>query len=243
MKSQKIVLPSRRSAFSLLELMFLLFVIAVLAGIALPVFSGVSVKGAQTKALSNAKQIGLALRLYASDNDGAYPSYTLKNGKPTKTVVPDSNTAFAQLFPDYVQEENIFWLPKSAFCSPNPPDEITDNPPRDTPVDTLKKGENEWAYVVGLNDSSNPAVPLIASGFADPKQHTYTKDPSRPGGVFKGATAIVIRSDTSGAVMKVDQATMTVVGPNGGTENGDIFTPENGGNGWLKPENFVVNPK
>ena len=35
--------------------------IAILAGIALPVFSSVQVKGAQTKALSNAKQIGLAI--------------------------------------------------------------------------------------------------------------------------------------------------------------------------------------
>ncbi len=245
MKSQNNLSSPRRAAFTLIELMFLIFVLAVLAGIALPVFTSVSVKGTQTKALSNAKQIALALRLYASDNEGVYPTYTLKGGQPTKTVVTDSNTAFAQLFPTYIQEERIFWMPKSAFCSPKPPDEVTDNPPRDTPVGHPQEGrKRNGAYVVGLNDSSNPVVPLIADGFADPKAHTYTTDPTRPGGVWKGLTAIVIYADSSGSVQKVNQATMTVVGPNGGgATNGDIFTTVNGDNGWLKPENYVVNPK
>jgi len=231
-------------AFTIFELLLLLMILAILAGIALPVFASVQKKGMQTKALSNAKQIALALRLYASDNNGIYPDHTLRNGKPTATLVPDSNTAFAQLFPTYIQQEAVFWLDKSAFCSPNPPDEVMDNPPKDNPVDTLNKGENEWAYVTGINDnSSNPAVPLLADGFADPKQHTYTNDPARPGGVWKGAVAIVIRADSSGSVMKVDQATMTVTGPNGSNAPGDIFTTKNAGDGWLKPANVVVNPK
>lgn len=45
-------------------------------------------------------------------------------------------------------------------------------------------------------------------------------------------------------VLKVDQATMTVVGPNGaGAQGDDIFTTANGANGWLTPANYVVNPK
>lgn len=236
-----------QSAFTLMEVIIFLMILAVLAILAVPVFMKVNAKGEQVKALSNAKQIALAMRLYASDNDGAFPSFTLHNGKPTATVVPDSNTAFAQLFPDYIQEEAIFWLKNSAFCSPNPPDEVTDKTALDTPVETLKKGENEWAYVVRLNDTSNSDVPLLADGFADPAQHTYTADPTRPGGVWKGQVAIVVHCDTSGEVMKVDPATMTVTGPNTSRGKagpaGDIFTTANSASGWLNPANTVANPK
>src|SRR2546422_1047492 len=162
-------------AFTLIELLVVISIIAILAGIALPVFSSVQVKGAQTKALSNAKQIGLACKLYATDNNGLFPSKTVSSGKPTTTDVGDSNTAFAQLFPDYLQSEQIFFQAKSAF-TPAPPDDKIDNPSLDAPVDTLKTGENHWAYVLNLSDTSNAAVPLIADGFADASGHTYSTD-------------------------------------------------------------------
>ncbi len=47
--------------------------IAIAAGVALPVFNSVSEKGKSTKGLAQAKQIGLACKLYAGDNDGKYP--------------------------------------------------------------------------------------------------------------------------------------------------------------------------
>ena len=238
-----------KKAFTLIELLVVITIIAILAGIALPVFSSVQIKGAQTKALSNAKQIALALRLYASDNNGIYPSYQLSNGVPGSAVVNDSNTAFAQLFPTYVQTEDIFWLTKSAWCSayPNGPDDQIDNPPLDTPVKTLEAGENEWAYVIGLNDSSNPAVPLIADGFVtggDKGGHNYTVDQTVKGGVWKGANAVVVRADSSGKVEKVSvQNEYYVFGPNGGDRQGDIFWTANSANGWLGMGNIAVNPK
>ncbi len=134
-------IKSLKKAFTLIELLVVITIIAILAGIALPVFTSVQVKGAQTKALSNAKQIALALRLYASDNNGIYPSYTLVSGIPSTTTITDSsNVAFAQLFPTYVQSEGIFWLTKSAWCKPGGPDEQTDPAGTDTPNFTLAQG-------------------------------------------------------------------------------------------------------
>ncbi len=102
------------AAFTLIELLVVIAIIAVLASIALPVFTSVQIKGAQTKALSNGKQIALALRLYASDNNGTYPSYLVDaDGTPTTnppTAVSSSNDAFCQLFPNYIKSEAIFWL-------------------------------------------------------------------------------------------------------------------------------------
>ena len=233
-------------AFTLIELLVVIAIIAILASIALPVFTSVQIKGAQTKALSNAKQIGLALRLYASDNNGIYPSYqTDSSGNPTTTQVTTSNDAFCQLFPTYVKQEAIFWVAKSAWCNSNPPDEQTDSPMVSPSTLTLAQGENEWAYVLNLNDSSNPSVPLLADGFVDQAAHTYTQDATAKGGVWKAANAIVIKADSSGNLLKVDQSTKTVKGPNGtsGGTQGDIFITTNGPQGWLGTTNTVVNPK
>lgn len=236
---------SKTDAFTLIELLVVISIIAILAGIALPVFGSVQVKGAQTKALSNAKQIGTALRLYAVDNNGVYPSYTLSSGKPTSSQVSDSNAAFAQLCPDYLATEDIFWLTKSKWCNVTPPDNKMDPAGTDTPVETLKGGENEWAYVLGLSDTSNPAYPVIADGFVDggASSHKYSVAETDKGGVWKGKNAIVVRGDTSGAVVKVDRTSLTIQGPNGGTKDGDIFDTANAANGWLGTTNIVVNPK
>ena len=52
----------------------LIIPVAILAGIALPVFNAVQMKGQQVKALAEAKQVGLACKLYAGDHDGKYPA-------------------------------------------------------------------------------------------------------------------------------------------------------------------------
>lgn len=232
-----------RPAFTRAHLFIVVALIVVLLGLLIPVLTYVNYIGRETIALSNAKSIALALRLYASDHNGNYPTFTLHNGKPTKTPVTDSNTAFAQLFPVYMEQEFTFWLKDSAFCSPNPPDEAMDKTPLDTPVHTLESGENEWAYVLGLNDNSNPAVPLVASGFYNPVTHTWSADRKQKGGVWWGRNAIIVHADSSGIVEIVDQASMKLIGPNGGITNGDIFTTANSANGWLQPANVVVNPK
>lgn len=227
-------------AFTLIELLVVISIIAILAGIALPVFSSVQTKGAQTKALSNAKQIGLACKLFATDNNGIYPSKTLQGGKPSTSNVSNSNAAFAQLFPDYLQSEGIFYQAKSAF-TPVPPDEKIDNPSTDTAVDTLRAGENHWAYVLNLTDTSNASLPLVADGFADAAGHTYVTDETVKGGVWKGKAAIVIRADISGKVekTKLNGATSQVIGnPN----NGDLFDNSGIAN-WLGAANIVVNPQ
>ncbi len=132
---------SKTNAFTLIELLVVISIIAILAGIALPVFGQVQVKGAQTKALSNAKQIATALKLYAIDNNGQFPSYDLKNGVPdTTSAVNSANDAFSQLIPDYIPQEDIFWLAKSKWCNPIGADDQIDNPPQDQPGQNSRRG-------------------------------------------------------------------------------------------------------
>ncbi len=62
-------------AFTLIEILVCIAIIAVLAGILFPVISTVRKKGYSATCLSNEKQIGLALKSYALDYDGFYPTY------------------------------------------------------------------------------------------------------------------------------------------------------------------------
>jgi len=230
------------AAFTLIELLVVISIIAILAGIALPVFSQVQIKGAQTKALSNAKQIGLALKIYATDNSGIYPSYKLVAGPPIvsgTTLVTDSNTAFAQLFPQYLTNETIFWLAKAVECNPAQPDNVIDNPLVVTPVNTLSKGENHWAYVPGLNDTTNTSFPLLADAFNSVGADClYTTNQAAEGGVWSGQKAIVILCDVSGSIQKVDPTQLYIYGPTGGAAQADIFATSAS---WIP--NQPVNPK
>jgi len=62
-----------RSGFTLVELLIVIGIIAVLAGIIFPVFAKAREKARSTKCQSNLKQIGQALEMYAADWDQRLP--------------------------------------------------------------------------------------------------------------------------------------------------------------------------
>ena len=169
---------------------FVLFVFVVLA---LPGGSRVQVRGIQTKALVQAKQVGLALRLFADDHNGVYP----RRGVPVEmTAAPtDSNTVFACLFPTYITSETIFGNKLSAYQTAQP-DNVIDPVYTGQPKETLQPGENVYAYVMGLTDHDDPRTPLVADGTGG--TGFYNSDATARGGTWKGARAIIINLDNSG---------------------------------------------
>ena len=62
-----------RRGFTLIELLVVIAIIAILAAILFPVFARAREKARQTSCLSNLKQIGLAVMMYAQDYDECYP--------------------------------------------------------------------------------------------------------------------------------------------------------------------------
>jgi len=225
--------------FTLIELLVVIGIIALLASIALPAFTGVQIKAAQTKALSNAKQIGLCCKEFAVDNNGQYPSYTQQNTGGTTTtaagtgasaVVADSNSAFCQLFPQYLQTISIFYLAKSAYTPGNmQTDPNMSLASQETSPWPLPSGTNEWAYVTGLYDTSSASYPLIADGFATGSTGApaYSNNENSLGGVWKGQNAIVVFCDDSARIMKCNNQYMVQ-----GSPQGNLFDTS-GQNGWM----------
>jgi prepilin-type N-terminal cleavage/methylation domain-containing protein/prepilin-type processing-associated H-X9-DG protein len=67
--------PRRSNAhgFTLMELLVVIGIIGILAGLLMPALSQAKQKANRIKCLNHLKQLGLALTMYASDHDGQFP--------------------------------------------------------------------------------------------------------------------------------------------------------------------------
>jgi prepilin-type N-terminal cleavage/methylation domain-containing protein len=231
------------SAFTLIELLIVIAIIAILASIALPAFIGVQRRAKQTKDLSNGKQVAIALRQFALDNDGNFPNraYAFNTSYSAATgALTTSNEAFRWLVPQYTTSEDIFQVPGSAW-NPIIADNVYDT---SGAGQTLKAGENGYSYVSALTDTSNPLFPIVQDGWSATIPN-YLSDTSVQGGVWAGLKAVVIFVDGSGQVMSVDDRTNLSVFRPGSNPAYNLWSQANSGppDNWLSTTNLLLNPE
>jgi prepilin-type N-terminal cleavage/methylation domain-containing protein len=102
-----------KRAFTLIELLVVIAIIAILASLLLPALARAKQKAWKTSCVSNLKQIGLGMRMFADDNDDLYP----KSGDSITWNFADPNSptnGWMEQIYSYVQNTNVSHCPGNA---------------------------------------------------------------------------------------------------------------------------------
>jgi prepilin-type N-terminal cleavage/methylation domain-containing protein len=201
--------PNYRRGFTLVELLVVIVIIASLAALSAPMIMRQVKKAAQTEAISNSKQIGLAMFEFENDY-GSFPSAAtledVEESFPDAVVKGaaggDSNGYFKQLFQcGITQSEEMFYA--KARGTKKPDGDISSS------TEALAEREVGFGYLMdgdeGLSTAGNPSrvitvTPLAADGT------NFDADP------FDGK-AIALKIDQSVSALNIRAAVGSSSGP------------------------------
>jgi prepilin-type N-terminal cleavage/methylation domain-containing protein len=158
--------PKMRRGFTLVELLVVIVIIAALAGLTAPMVIRQRKKADQTEAVSNARQIGLALFEFETEY-GSFPDSStaeaVKNA--TDTTLVSGNTAndrFRQLIRAGLTTNEQMFYAKTAYTK-KPDGIITD-------TKALDNGEVGFGIIVnsddtGMSAAGNTSRPIVMAPF------------------------------------------------------------------------------
>lgn len=135
---------SRRYGFTLIELLVAIAIIALLAGLVIPVLAKVREMSRRTKCISNLRQIGAALTMYSDDYNGfIYPAVYNEGWKAEMGRYPPGS-AWPLALARYTRDINVFQCPNDGVFPENMRFSWPDKDPAGIRVSYIYVGLNIW---------------------------------------------------------------------------------------------------
>ena len=118
------VTPQRPRGFTLIELLVVIAIIAILASLLLPALAKAKRKAENSMCASNMHQWGVAIRMYAGDNEGYFPNMGRDHIRNSADFEWVSGSMLKNFFPHYLlkmnkdshtRRENLLFCPTDKF--------------------------------------------------------------------------------------------------------------------------------
>ena len=164
-------------AFTLIELLTVISLIAILAAILFPVFGQAREKARQSTCASNLRQSGIAISLYAQDNDDRYPIASdsidryiylwtpSTEEEPRVRQLQKTMPILRDILNPYIKEKNIWRCPSDTGGTAPYKNELGLNLDIQLKPTSFDQFGTSYAYRVklGMQDAAYPATCIVGS--------------------------------------------------------------------------------